>query len=181
MAACQFCRGEISDADSARRITICRTCAPPPYECAECGTVQSDWPDYCPQCSGVLTDYGILSGSSEVRDRVEKQAERFSTKIEAELSRGATKEDITAELASEGWDEETAREFVDEASSRTLGYFMVGTVLLVVGGGVTLGTYLAAGPSGTYIVTTGALFLGVGSLLAGFWRLIFHIAREAGR
>ena len=54
MAVCQFCRRDLTDADDQRRLTICRVCAPPPYSCDHCETVQSEWPDVCPGCGKEL-------------------------------------------------------------------------------------------------------------------------------
>ena len=66
-----------------------------------------------------------------------------------------------------------AREAEDEKSkSETYMYIWGGLGLLLVGGVLTLGTYVAAGPSGTYIITTGFFIVGGSLLLRGLIRSI---------
>ena len=68
MAVCQFCQGPLAESDAQRRITICRVCAPPPYRCSQCDTVQSEWPDRCPECGEELERFRALaSGEAKVK------------------------------------------------------------------------------------------------------------------
>ena len=84
MAVCQFCQGPLAEADAERRITICRVCAPPPYRCSQCDTVQSEWPDNCPECGQKLPRFRALgSGQAKVKPTSDDREAIGSARIDS--------------------------------------------------------------------------------------------------
>ena len=74
-----------------------------------------------------------------------------------------------------GWSSEDAQDLVGQVRvikrnavrKDGWGKVILGTVLALVGGGITGGTYLLAGPGGTYIVAWGIIIFGVVWFLIG--------------
>ena len=49
---------------------------------------------------------------------------------------------------------------------------LIGVALFTLGVVITIATYTAAGPGGTYIVTWGLMLAGVLAVVKGLWHLI---------
>ena len=93
---------------------------------------------------------------------------------------------IVAQVMNLGYSRETATELVDsyvstilrevekaEEKSKAKKDFMWGFLILLVGGAISLATFLAAtGTGGTYVITTGAIAVSGFFLLRGVFRWI---------
>ena len=87
--------------------------------------------------------------------------------------------EVEQELVGMGWSSEDAQDLVGQVRvvkrnavrKDGWGKVILGTVVALVGGGITGGTYLLAGPGGTYVVAWGIIIFGVVWLLIGLVRV----------
>ncbi|MFQ2917788.1 hypothetical protein ACK3YF_00915 [Aeromonas allosaccharophila] len=94
------------------------------------------------------------------------------------LAEGKSMKSVVAEFVDKGVPLGIAENIVAQANKykkeefrkgglKTLG---IGVALLAFGGVITAVTYSAAGPGGTYVITSGLFLVGAITILRGLWR-----------
>lgn len=148
---------------------MCRECVPPPYYCLECKHVQSDWPDYCPKCGRILSEYEDAQKAAKEGQDYGRKARAIETatvsavaeSVDQELIQGKSKPEIEAKLVEFGFDPALAQRLVDEVAARTQRDVLVGLGAVTLGVVVTAGTYSAASGGGIYLVWFGPIIYGL--------------------
>ena len=103
-------------------------------------------------------------------------------RIQGMLASGMSRPEAAANLVAAGVSPASAPRFVEEvialqkSEQRRSGVEKVigGILLLLVGGGITLGTYYLAGPGGTYLLVWGFILFGAGSMVVGLFQILVN-------
>ncbi len=116
----------------------------------------------------------------------DEQVTQLASFVAEQLESGTSKESLVDRLARGGVQYHEAVSFVDEIdrirrTQRRNGAhnsIIWGIVILAVAGAITVGSYIAAAPGGTYLITWGAMIWGGIKILTGlanasnFWRAL---------
>jgi hypothetical protein len=124
-------------------------------------------------------------------DESQQAVEELAKSVAEQLNAGTPRHEIIKGLTNAGLEQSEAEQFVDHIDSlrheaKKEAYKQAGTkdlgcglLLLLVGAGITFGTWAAAGPGGSYWVMWGAVAFGAFYILRGLYRKIKN-ATDAG-